>query len=120
MMAARRSETFLVKIGWPRSGILNNELLEIFAMPSIAAEPEPAFDPVHPGELLADELDAMKLSLPAAARQLSMTRQTLHNILERRQAIKSEMALRIGRLVGNGPNLWLSMQRSWDVRRARG
>jgi addiction module HigA family antidote len=44
-----------------------------------------------------------------------VTRQTLHRILSGRSAVTPEMALRLGRFCGNGPDLWLRMQHAHDL-----
>jgi antitoxin HigA-1 len=76
--------------------------------------------PTHPGELLREDvLPALRLSVSEAARQLRVTRQTLHRILSGRSAVTPEMALRLGRFCGNGPDLWLRMQQAHDLWRAR-
>jgi len=72
--------------------------------------------PTHPGALLRDEvLPEMGLSVAGAARRLRVSRQTLHRILAGTSAVTPEMALRLGRLVGNGPTLWLRMQEAHDL-----
>ena len=74
--------------------------------------------PLHPGEVLRqDVLPALGLSVSEAARRLGVSRQQLHRILACTHPITVEMALRIGRLVGNGPGLWLRMQQNHDLRR---
>ena len=50
-----------------------------------------------------------------AARQLRVTRQTLHRILSGKAGVSAEMAVRLGRFCGNGPGLWLRMQQSFDL-----
>jgi antitoxin HigA-1 len=77
---------------------------------------EPAMVPTHPGELLREDvLPALGLSVSEAARQLGVTRQTLHRILAGTHGITPEMALRLGRFCGNGPVLWLRMQQAYDL-----
>ena len=72
--------------------------------------------PTHPGEILRDiVLPAVGVSVSEAARQLGVTRQTLHAILSARSAVSAEMALRLGRFCGNGPGLWLRMQQAFDL-----
>lgn len=72
--------------------------------------------PIHPGELLREEvLPALGLSVSEAARQLRVTRQTLHRILSERSGISPEMAVRLGRFCGNGASLWLRMQQAHDL-----
>lgn len=76
----------------------------------------PEREPTYPGEMLRDDvLPALKLSVTAAARQLRITRQTLHRILSGEAAITPEMAVRLGRFCGNGPELWLRMQQNYDL-----
>ena len=76
----------------------------------------PARCPVHPGILLRDEvLPALGLSVSEAARQLRVSRQTLHRIMGATHAISPEMAVRLGKFCGNGPDLWLRMQAAYDL-----
>lgn len=72
--------------------------------------------PTHPGELLREDvLPALRLSVTEAARQLRITRQTLHRILAGESAVTPEMAVRLGRFCGNGPELWLALQQDFDL-----
>jgi antitoxin HigA-1 len=80
---------------------------------------EPAFGPTHPGQALAEDLEGLGVSVARAARLLGVSRQALHNVLAGRASVTPEMALRIGKLIGNGPTLWLEMQRTWDLDRAK-
>jgi len=76
--------------------------------------------PTHPGELFRDiVLAELKLSVSEAARQLGVSRQTLHAIMSGRSAVTAEMALRFGRFCGNGPGLWLRMQQAFDLWQAQ-
>ena len=77
---------------------------------------EPRMSPVHPGEMLREEvLPALKLSVSEAARQLGVSRQTLHRIMAGTHSITPEMAVRIGKFCGNGPGLWLRIQQRHDL-----
>jgi len=81
-----------------------------------AVTERPARCPTHPGELLRAILaDGLKLPVAAAARQLGVSRMTLHRLLRGEQAVTPEMALRLGKLCGNGPELWLRMQMAHDL-----
>lgn len=72
--------------------------------------------PTHPGALLREEvLPALRLSVSEAARRLHVSRQTLHELLAERKGFTPEMALRIGKLAGNGPLLWLGLQQRFDL-----
>lgn len=78
-----------------------------------------ALDPVHPGEVLRDDvLPALRLSVTEAADMLKVSRQTLHAILAGKAGVTADMAVRIGKLCGNGPNVWLNLQKTYDLRQA--
>lgn len=79
----------------------------------------PKRPPVHPGEILKEDvLPALSLSVSEAARQLRISRQTLHRILRGTHGITPDMAVRLGKFCGNGPGLWLRMQQSYDLWKA--
>ena len=72
--------------------------------------------PTHPGEILRkDVLEGLGLSISEAARRLGVSRQQLHRILAGTHPITTEMALRLGKFVGNGPGIWLRMQQAHDL-----
>jgi len=72
--------------------------------------------PVHPGEIIREDvLPSLGISVSEAARQIGVSRQQLHRILACTHPISTEMALRIGRFVGNGPGIWLRMQQVYDL-----
>ncbi|MDX2221226.1 MAG: HigA family addiction module antitoxin [Rhodospirillaceae bacterium] len=74
--------------------------------------------PMHPGELLREDvLPALARSRVEIARHLGVSRQTLHAILTERAPVTPEMALRLGKLCGNGPELWLNLQSRYDLER---
>ncbi|MBC8438257.1 MAG: HigA family addiction module antidote protein [Deltaproteobacteria bacterium] len=72
--------------------------------------------PIHPGEILREDvLPSLGLSVSATARKIGVSRQQLHRILACTHPITTDMALRIGKFAGNGPNLWLRMQQAYDL-----
>ena len=72
--------------------------------------------PTHPGEVLREDvLPVLGMSVTDAAKALRVTRQTLHRILAGTTAVTPEMALRLGKFCGNGPDLWLRMQEAHDL-----
>jgi antitoxin HigA-1 len=72
--------------------------------------------PVHPGVILRDEiLPALNISVSAAARELGLSRQTLHRILAGQLGVSTETALRLGRWCGNGAGIWARMRQSYDL-----
>ncbi|MGB7219913.1 MAG: HigA family addiction module antitoxin [Vicinamibacterales bacterium] len=77
---------------------------------------DPKFPPTHPGALLRDDvLPALRLTVTVAARQLGVSRQTLHGILAGKAGVTAEMAVRLGKFCGNGPHLWLRLQQDYDL-----
>ena len=75
--------------------------------------------PVHPGELLREDvLPALGRPKAEIARLLGVSRQTLYDILGEKQPVTAAMALRIGKLCGDGPMIWLGMQQLYDVKTA--
>ena len=71
--------------------------------------------PTHPGVILAEALENMNLKIMPAASLLGTSRQTLHKIIRGDAPITPPMALKIGTLCGNGPNLWINMQTNHDL-----
>jgi antitoxin HigA-1 len=72
--------------------------------------------PTHPGAMLREDvLPALDLTVSAAAETLGVSRQMLHRILSERAAVTPEMAVRVGKLCGNGPRIWLAMQQAHDL-----
>jgi addiction module HigA family antidote len=73
---------------------------------------------MHPGELLREDVvPALGRPRVEIARLLGVSRQTLHSILTERAPVTPEMALRLGKLCGNGPELWLNLQLRFDLDR---
>ena len=71
----------------------------------------------HPGELLREDvLPALNRTKTEIASLLGISRQTLYDILDEKQPVTPGMALRLGKLCGNGPDLWINMQRAYDLR----
>jgi addiction module HigA family antidote len=76
--------------------------------------------PLHPGEILNDlYLGPLGLSQQAVADNLGITRKTLSMLLNGHQGISAEMALRLARAFGTSPDLWLNLQRNYDLWIAR-
>ena len=75
-----------------------------------------SIDPAHPGEILREDiLPALSMSKTAVAEGLGISRQTLYDILNEKQPVTAEMAVRFGKLFGNGGRFWVNLQRSHDL-----
>jgi antitoxin HigA-1 len=72
--------------------------------------------PTHPGAILREDvLPALGISITEMAHDLRVTRQQLHRVLAEDAGISPEMAVRVGKLCGNGPDIWLAMQQAHDL-----
>ena len=73
-------------------------------------------EPTHPGAVLREDvLPALGVSISAAARDLGVARQTLHRLLQETTSVTPEMAVRLGKYCGNGPDIWLRLQAAYDL-----
>ncbi len=75
--------------------------------------------PPHPGLGLRDDLEALGLSVAAAAVALGVTRQQLYNVLKGKSGVSPDMALRLEQAVGGTAESWLAMQVAYDLAQAR-
>lgn len=72
--------------------------------------------PTHPGFLLADTvIPATGRTKAEIARLLSISRQQLYAILDEKAPVSPAVAVKLGKLFGNGPGLWIRMQAAYDV-----
>ena len=71
---------------------------------------------VHPSEVLADELAELRLSGAARSRSLHVPVHRVTQILRGQRSITADTALRLGYFLGTGPELWLNLQRAYDLR----
>ena len=72
--------------------------------------------PIHPGQILKDTyLEPLGLNQTDAAANLGIARKTLSMLLNGRQGISAEMALRLAKAFKTTPDLWLNMQQHYDL-----
>ena len=71
--------------------------------------------PVHPGEILALEMKARGLSALALSLKLRVPANRISEIVRGRRGITPETALRLGRYLGTGPELWTRLQADYDL-----
>lgn len=75
--------------------------------------------PAHPGFLLAEQFETLELKIQPTAKLLAISRQQLHRVLAGKAPITAELAVKLGHMFNNGPDLWLNMQASLDAWRAQ-
>jgi addiction module HigA family antidote len=74
--------------------------------------------PIHPGEILAGELEELDMSAASVARVLRVPTNRITQILNGERAITADTALRLGQWLGTGPELWLNLQKQYELRLA--
>ncbi len=80
--------------------------------------PSNGMRPVHPGEILREELDALDLSANALANALGVPVNRVTMILNGQRGVSADTALRLARYFGTTPQLWMNLQKTWELRRA--
>jgi antitoxin HigA-1 len=74
------------------------------------------FNPPHPGEILRDGVfEGAEITVTEAAEQLGVTRAALSRILNGRAGISPDMAVRLGKWLGQSAESWLRMQMDYDL-----
>ena len=74
--------------------------------------------PVHPGEILHDELDAMEMSAKALAAALEVPSNRITAILNGQRGVRADTALRLSRYLGTTAEFWLNLQKTFELRTA--
>ena len=75
--------------------------------------------PVHPGEIIREDiLPSAGLSVTGAAKALGVSRQMLHDILAARKPLSAVMCLKLARLFGGSPEVWMRLQAAYDLKKA--
>lgn len=82
----------------------------------------PAIDnlpPVHPGEILRDELEALSMSARKFADHIRVPPNAVTAILNGQRGVTAQMALRLGQAFGTGPGYWMRLQDTYEEKCAR-
>ncbi len=74
--------------------------------------------PVHPGEVLRDELEEIGLSANALSKSLGVPVNRVTMILKGQRGVSADTALRLARYFGTTPQLWMNLQKTWELRQA--
>ena len=73
--------------------------------------------PVHPGEILRDELDALGMSAIVLAKALGAPVSRITAILNGQRSVTANTALRLVRYFGTTPEVWVNLRKTWELRR---
>ena len=72
--------------------------------------------PTHPGGIIKEDyLEPLSLTVTDMANTLGVSRKTLSKIINKRGAITPDMALRLARAFDTSPDLWLNLQKNYDL-----
>ena len=71
---------------------------------------------IHPGEILAEELEAIDVTPTELARQLRVPANRITQIVQGKRAVTGDTALRLGHWFGTSPQFWLNLQGSYEIR----
>ena len=71
--------------------------------------------PVHPGELLLDEIEYLKIAPAKFAEMLTVPVEQLQAILDGERDVDSEFALRLERFFGSGARMWMNLQTTYSL-----
>lgn len=89
----------------------------------MATKRDPKRRPTHPGAILREDvLPALGLTQAECAQRLGVSRLTVSEVVHEKRGVSPDMALRLGRMLGNGPGVWLRMQQAldlWELERAK-
>lgn len=73
------------------------------------------FTPVHPGAVLRDELEEIGLTQSALAKHIGVLPKTINEICRGKRGISAEMAMKLARALGGGPQFWLNLQSNFAL-----
>ena len=71
--------------------------------------------PIHPGEILHDELDELNIAAAELARAIQVPPNRITQIVSGKRSISADTALRLGKWFGTGPRLWLNLQQAYEL-----
>lgn len=74
--------------------------------------------PPHPGRIVKAELEHLNLTVTRAAMVLGVNRITLSNLINCKSGISPEMAIRLSKVLGSSPDVWLGIQMKYDLAQA--
>lgn len=75
--------------------------------------------PIHPGEILREEMEELNLSARQLATSLHVPTNRVTAILNQRRAITADTALRLSRYFGTTAEFWMNLQAAYELRQTR-
>ena len=78
-----------------------------------------AREPIHPGEFLIDELEEIEITATELSRQIDVPPNRISQIIRGKRDVTADTALRLGQFFGTGPELWMNLQKAYDLDKAK-
>ena len=75
--------------------------------------------PIHPGEILKDELEEINLSGAELARTIDVPANRISQIITGKRSISADTALRLGKYFGISADFWMNLQKMYELDVAR-
>ena len=74
---------------------------------------------IHPGEFLRETLDELAITQSAFAQAIGVSAMRVSHVLKGDRPVTAELALRLGRALGQTPQYWLNLQTTYDLKMAQ-
>ena len=74
---------------------------------------------IHPGEFLREALDELAITQAAFAQAIGVSAMRVSHVLKGDRPVTAELALRVGRALGQTPQYWLNLQTTYDLKMAQ-
>jgi len=74
--------------------------------------------PVHPGEILREEMEELEMSARALADAINVPANRVSSIVNGTRGISADTALRLSRYLGTTPEMWMNLQKTYELRSA--
>ncbi len=72
-------------------------------------------EPIHPGEILADELEFIGINAGELAKKIDVPKNRIYQIVNGERSVTADTALRLGKFFGTGPRIWLNLQKAYEL-----
>lgn len=72
-------------------------------------------DPIHPGEILADELEFIGITASGLAEKIDVPKNRMYQIINRQRSVPADTALRLAQFFGTSPHFWMNLQKSYEL-----
>ena len=73
------------------------------------------YTPLHPGEVIKDELEEVGITQSALAKHIGVLPKTINEICRGKRGISAEMAMKLSKAFGASPQFWLNLQNNWEI-----